>query len=78
MSTKKTQPKLVSAREIARIVNVSYAAINNYTDMGLLNVVAREKRMRMYDLRKAKERLNLISKLINEGYTLRVIGKLLR
>ena len=78
MSTKRAQSKLVSAREIARIVNVSYAAINNYTDMGLLNVVAREKRMRMYDLCKAKERLFLILKLINEGYTLRVIGKLLR
>jgi DNA-binding transcriptional MerR regulator len=78
MSVKRPQGKLVSAREIARIVDVSYAAINNYTDMGLLNVVAREKRMRMYDLRQAKERLNVISKLINEGYTLRVIGKLLR
>ncbi|MBI5873397.1 MAG: MerR family transcriptional regulator [Candidatus Omnitrophica bacterium] len=78
MAVKKSNRKLASARDIAKNANISYAAVNNYTDMGLLDVVARQNRTRMYDSEKAKERLSLISKLINEGYTLRVIGKLLR
>ncbi len=78
MAGRKSTRKLASAKEISSFTNVSYAAINNYTDMGLLDVVSRKSRTRMYDLEKAKERLALISKLISEGYTLRIIGKLLR
>jgi DNA-binding transcriptional MerR regulator len=69
--------KLVSAKELAARSNISYAAINNYTDMGLLDIVAKEKRLRMYDFKLAQERLSLITKLITEGYTLRIIRKLL-
>ena len=54
------------------------ATVNNYTDMGLLDIVAKQHRVRMYDAARAKERLTMIGKLISEGYTLRVIGKLLR
>ncbi len=70
--------KLVSAKEISRLTRVSYAAINNYTDMGLLNIVAKRNRIRLYDLGDTKERLALISRFIDEGYTLRMIVKLLR
>ena len=70
--------KLISAKELAAATQVSYAAINNYTDMGLLDVVAKKNRMRLYEAGRAKERLLMISRLISEGYTLRVIGKLLR
>ncbi len=70
--------KLVSAKELSNATRVSYAAINNYTDMGLLDIVAKQNRVRMYDAAQAKERLVMIGKLISEGYTLRVIGKLLR
>ncbi len=73
----KENKKLVSAKEIAKLLKISYAVINHYTDMGILEVVAKEKRARMYDLEETKERLLLISKLVNEGYTLRVITKLL-
>ncbi|HAJ57207.1 MAG TPA: hypothetical protein DCL35_05500 [Candidatus Omnitrophica bacterium] len=78
METGKAERKLASARDMAKEFDVSYAAINNYTDMGLLDVVLRKNRTRFYDFEKAKERLALISKLVNEGYTLRVIVKLLR
>ena len=70
--------KLISAKVMAAHAGVSYAAINHYTDMGLLDVVAKQNRVRMYDSAVALERLMLISKLINEGYTLRVIVKLLK
>jgi len=70
--------KLVSAKELASLAHVSYAAINNYTDMGLLDVVARRHRLRLYDAAVAKERLAMIVRLISEGYTLRIINKLLK
>jgi len=70
--------KLISAKDMAAQAHVSYAAINHYTDMGLLDVVSKQNRVRMYDSGVALERLMLISKLINEGYTLRVIVKVLK
>jgi DNA-binding transcriptional MerR regulator len=74
----KRDRKLISAGEMAKLTHVSYAAINNYTDMGLLDIVSRKSRMRMYDWERSKERLAMISKLVSEGYTLRVIAKLLK
>ena len=70
--------KLISAKDLSLAAHVSYAAINNYTDMGLLDVVAKKNRVRMYEANRAKGRLLMISRLISEGYTLRVIGKLLK
>jgi len=70
--------KLISAKELSSLSDVSYAAINNYTDMGLLDVVARRRRLRLYDAAVARERLSMIVRLISEGYTLRIIGKLVR
>ncbi len=70
--------KLVSAKEISKLADISYATINNYTDMGLLDIVAKQNRVRLYDLKHTKERLAVIARLINEGYTLRVIVKLLK
>lgn len=68
---------LATAKEIARHAHLSYAAINNYTDMGLLDVVVRKNRVRLYDFVKAKERIVLIAKFLGEGYPLRTIAKLL-
>lgn len=69
---------LVCAKEVAQACGVSYAAVNNYTDMGLLEVVCRKKRLRMYDLEECRARLDLIVRLVGEGYTLRIIAKLLQ
>lgn len=74
----KTDKKLISAKDLSKIQSVSYAAINHYTDMGLLDVVIKKNRVRMYELEKASERLALIAKLVNEGYTLRIIAKLMK
>ncbi|MGE5280264.1 MAG: MerR family transcriptional regulator [Deltaproteobacteria bacterium] len=76
--SQRNHKKLICAKELALLTNVSYAAINNYTDMGLLDIVARRRRVRLYDAAVAKERLLMIVRLIGEGYTLRIIGKLLR
>ena len=72
------QRRLVGAQDIVRKFKISYATLNNYTDMGLLNVLARKNRMRMYDFDDVRGRLETITRMINEGYTLRVICKLLR
>ncbi len=77
MTKTRISSKLISAKELASLAAVSYAAINNYTDMGLLDVVSRKNRLRMYDAGTSKERLGMISKLISEGYTLRAIVKIL-
>jgi len=69
--------RLVSAKEMVKEFGVSYQAVNSYTDLGLLDVVAKRSRVRMYDYAKVKKRLNGISRLINEGYTLRLIRKIL-
>jgi DNA-binding transcriptional MerR regulator len=78
MKTLAASQKLISAKDLSAATKVSYAAINNYTDIGLLDVVAKKNRLRMYDAQVAKERLATIIRLISEGYTLRVIGKLLK
>jgi DNA-binding transcriptional MerR regulator len=78
MKTGTGSPKLISAKELSRTTQVSYAAINNYTDIGLLDVVAKKNRLRMYEAQTAKESLAMIIRLISEGYTLRVIAKLLK
>jgi DNA-binding transcriptional MerR regulator len=69
--------RLISAKEIVKAFGISYQSINSYTDLGLLDVVAKRSRVRMYDYAKVKKRLNDISRLINEGYTLRLIRKIL-
>jgi DNA-binding transcriptional MerR regulator len=69
--------RLISAKEIVKAFDISYQSVNSYTDLGLLDVVAKRSRLRLYDYAKVKKRLNDISRLINEGYTLRLIRKIL-
>ena len=69
--------KLISAKEITRGFGVSYQTVNSYTDLGLLDVVSKKSRMRMYDSEEVKRRLFKISRLMNEGYTLRLIRKMI-
>ncbi len=72
---KKTRTDLISAGEIIRKYKVTYQAVNHYTNLGLLQVVTKNGNMRMYAKSKVKSRLDKISKLANEGYSLRLIRK---
>lgn len=65
----------MSAKEIAEIACISYSVVNNYTDMGLLDVAVRKRRVRFYDFKKTRSRLAMISKMLDDGYTLRTIVK---
>ncbi|MCM8801679.1 MAG: helix-turn-helix domain-containing protein [Candidatus Omnitrophica bacterium] len=69
--------KLISAKEIVKTFRISYQTLNTYTDLGLLDVVAKKKRLRMYDYHEVKKRLRRIACLINAGYTLRLIRDIL-
>jgi DNA-binding transcriptional MerR regulator len=72
---KKTRTTYVSAAEIVKKYGVTYQAVNHYTNLGLLQVVVKDGNMRMYAKTKVKDRLSKISKLVNEGYSLRLIRK---
>ena len=69
--------KLISTKEIVKKFNISLQKVNHYTTLGLLEVAARNKNTRMYDETKVGQRLEAISKLLKEGYTLRLIRCLL-
>jgi DNA-binding transcriptional MerR regulator len=72
---KKTKTAYVSAAEIVKKYGVTYQAVNHYTNLGLLQVVVKDGNARMYAKTKVKDRLSKISKLVNEGYSLRLIRK---
>lgn len=69
--------RLISAKEITKGFKISYQTVNSYTDLGLLDVVKKINHMRMYDYDEVKSRLVKISQLVNEGYTLRLIHKMI-
>lgn len=70
--------KLISAKEVIKKFNISYPTLNNYTDLGLLDVVIKKSKVRMYDYNDVRNRLAKISKLSSEGYTLKLIRGLLK
>ncbi len=67
--------KLISAKEIAVKYHVTYQTINHYTNLGLLPLVCKKGNVRLYDRGQLGRRLSTITKLANEGYSLRLIRK---
>ena len=66
---------LVSAKDISRKYKIPYPTINHYTDLGFLSIMKREGNKRMYSDKQVRRRLGLISKMMNEGYPLRLIRR---
>ena len=66
---------LVTAKDISRKYKVPYPTINHYTDLGFLPIVKRDGNKRMYNDKQVRNRLSLISKMMNEGYPLRLIRR---
>lgn len=65
----------VTAKDISKKYKVAYPTINHYTDLGFLHIVKRDGNRRLYSDRQVRSRLSQISKLVNEGYPLRLIKK---
>ena len=66
---------LVTAQDISKKYKVNYPTINHYTDLGFLSIVERKGNKRMYSDKEVRNRLSVISKMMNEGYPLRLIRK---
>ncbi len=65
----------ITAKDISKKFKVAYPTINHYTNLGFLSIVRREGNKRLYNGKEVKLRLSLISKMVNEGYPLRLIRK---
>ncbi len=72
-----TKRKLISAKDIIKKYQITYQTINHYTNFGLLHVVTKKGNVRFYDGSRIKERLAKITRLVGEGYPLRLISKML-
>ena len=66
---------LISAKEIERKYGIPYSTITYYTNLGFFTVKKRRGNKRLYDQNDVSARLEKITKLINEGYPLRLIRK---
>ncbi len=65
--------KLVSAKNIAAILNVSPATVNYYTNIGLFKARGRKGNVRLYDEEETTGIFEQIRHLRGEGYSLRLI-----
>lgn len=67
--------KLITAKEIVSKFNISFQTVNHYTNFGLLNVITKKGNVRLYNASEVRGRLEKISVLVSEGYSLRLIRK---
>ena len=65
----------ITAKDISKKFKVAYPTINHYTNLGFLSIVKREGNKRLYSGKEVKRRLEMISKMVNEGYPLRLIRR---
>ena len=68
---------MISAKQIADKYNLTYNTVNHYTNFGLLAVVAKRGKERLYNDSEVSERLARINEMMSEGYSLRLIRKTL-
>ena len=66
---------VISVKDIISRYHISYHAVNHYTDFGLLPLAFKKGNVRFYDGRQVKQRLDKITKLAREGYSLRLIRR---
>ncbi len=66
---------VLTAKDISRKYKVGYPTINYYTDIGLFPIVGREGNKRLYNDRQIRQRLHIISEMVNDGYPLRLIRR---
>jgi DNA-binding transcriptional MerR regulator len=74
MSSKNGHP-YVTAKDISKKFKVAYPTINHYTNLGFLSIVKRDGNIRLYSTKEVKTRLQIISKMVDEGYPLNLIRK---
>ena len=65
----------ITAKDISKKFNVAYPTINHYTNLGFFSIVKRAGNKRLFDGRTVKRRLDMIGRLVDEGYPLSLIRK---
>ncbi|MDD4899194.1 MAG: MerR family transcriptional regulator [Candidatus Omnitrophica bacterium] len=68
---------LISSPQIVARYKISYQTLNYYTNLGLLHVITKQGNKRLYKESEIRHNLVKIQGLKNEGYTLRLIRKIL-
>jgi DNA-binding transcriptional MerR regulator len=63
----------ITSKELADAGGVSLSTIQYYTAIGLLHSNARAGNKRLYDAKRAKERLKQIQRMRQDGYSLALI-----
>ena len=72
------QEHLVTGQELVKLLGVSSATVNYYTNLGLFRVKDRRGNMRLYEKEEVKELHDQIRKMRKEGYSLRIIQERLQ
>jgi len=67
--------KYITVKDISSKYGLSYQVVNRYSDAGLLNVEFKKGNVRFYDRKQVAKRMELISRLSREGYSLMLIRK---
>lgn len=67
----------ISAKELVDKYRISYSLLNYYTNLGLFKVKKRNGNVRLYDGKEIRRKRHKIAKLIDKGYPLRLICKIL-
>jgi len=69
---------LVTTKDLAKLLGVSVASINYYTNLGLFNAKDRKGNVRLYDKNEVTATYAKIKQLRKEGYSLRLIQQRLQ
>lgn len=77
MTVKNMKTKYISAKEVVNRYKISYSLLNYYTNLGLFSVKKRNGNVRLYDDEEVRSKRLRIAKLIDDGYPLRLICRML-
>lgn len=69
---------LVTTHELAKLLGVSGATVNYYTNIGLFTIKDRRGNVRLYEKNETRELFEQIRKMRKEGYPLRIIHERLQ
>jgi len=64
---------LVTTKDLAKLLSISIASVNYYTNLGFFNIRERKGSTRLYDKNEIINTYQEMGKLRKEGYSLRLI-----
>ena len=69
---------LVTTQDLAKLLDISGATVNYYTNLGLLRIKDRKGNVRLYDKNSSKKLYDQIREMRRQGYPLRIIQERLQ